>query len=260
PNAAMCSSNPSCVTTKDFDGDGIEDGDEVIIAHTNPTDNDKDDLSDGVETCTGNFKNTGNTGTCPNATMCSANPSCVNTKDFDGDWIEDGDEVFIVGTDPTDNDTDNDGLFDGVETCTGTYVNVANTGTCSTVASCSALPACVKRVDFDNDGLIDSLDSCPVGQTSWTSNKITDIDADGCRDVDEDDCVDQDKDNFGSKSFNKSGCTGQVIVTRCNKKITLRATDEYDNCPTIYNPDQNNVCNAVTEPCPPKAPTISNFM
>ena len=48
----------------------------------------------------------------------------TDTGDFDGDGSPDGDE-FTIGTDPTDDDSDNDGLLDGVETNTATF-NDAN--------------------------------------------------------------------------------------------------------------------------------------
>ncbi len=84
----------------DTDGDGLNDGPEVAGAGlrppTNPTkfDTDGDGLSDGVETNTGTWVSSNNT-----------------------------------GTNPVKSDTDGDGLTDGVETNTGTYVSAANTGT-----------------------------------------------------------------------------------------------------------------------------------
>ncbi|MBT8045387.1 MAG: hypothetical protein KJO79_10590, partial [Verrucomicrobiae bacterium] len=84
----------------DTDGDTLEDGPELdgvgLRDPTNPlkADTDDDGLSDGVET---------NTGT----------------------WVSSAD----TGTNPNDPDVDKDGLKDGEETNTGTYVNRLNTGT-----------------------------------------------------------------------------------------------------------------------------------
>ncbi|MDX2507452.1 MAG: thrombospondin type 3 repeat-containing protein [Gammaproteobacteria bacterium] len=241
-----------------------------IITTTAYAGADGDGLSDGAETCTGIYINAGDTGTCPNAAMCSSNPSCVTTKDFDGDGIEDGDEVTIVGTDPTDSDTDNDGLLDGVETCTGTYVNVTNTGTCSTVASCSALSACLTREDFDNDadldgadncpllsnpsqqnrdsdefgnncdpdddndGLADGMDDCSVGDTGWTSTPATDHDGDGCRDAGTEDA---DDDNDGVLDTAPDSCqTGDTGWTS-----NSTTDNDGDGCrDTTEDPDDDN--------------------
>ena len=51
----------------------------------------------------------------------------AGTGDFDGDGLTDLDEYEETKTDPTKADTDGDGLSDGVETNTGTYVSATNT-------------------------------------------------------------------------------------------------------------------------------------
>jgi hypothetical protein len=66
--------------------------------------------------------------------------------DFDSDGSTDANER-VVGTSPIDNDSDNDGLLDGVETDTGTYVNSSDTGT-------DPLDP-----DTDNDGLLDGVEN-----------------------------------------------------------------------------------------------------
>ena len=50
----------------------------------------------------------------------------AGTGDFDGDGLTDLDEYEETKTDPTKADTDDDGLSDGVETNTGTYVSATN--------------------------------------------------------------------------------------------------------------------------------------
>jgi outer membrane protein OmpA-like peptidoglycan-associated protein/opacity protein-like surface antigen len=81
----------------DTDGDGINDGDEVLKYHTNPLkkDTDGDGLSDYDEI----FK-------------YHTDPLKVDT---DGDGLSDGDEVLKYHTDPLKVDTDGDGLSDGDE-------------------------------------------------------------------------------------------------------------------------------------------------
>ena len=49
--------------------------------------------------------------------------------DFDGDGVSDPVEINDNNTNPTDPDTDGDGLLDGVETNTGTFVSLTDTGT-----------------------------------------------------------------------------------------------------------------------------------
>ena len=69
------------------------------------------------------------------------------TGDFDGDGLTDLDEYEETKTNPTLADTDEDGLSDGVETNTGTFVSATNTGTDP------------KKADTDSDGLIDSVET-----------------------------------------------------------------------------------------------------
>jgi len=81
----------------------------------------------------------------------SLNGTDPTLTDTDGDGLDDGVETNTgtwvdatdTGTDPTDSDTDNDDLLDGVETNTGTFVDASDTGT-------SPLDP-----DWDNDGLTD---------------------------------------------------------------------------------------------------------
>jgi hypothetical protein len=86
--------NPS----SDTDGDGIPDGLETAITHTDPTkaDTDGDGVPDGVE-------------------VYSIKSNPVN-PDSDGDGLNDGQEVNAQRrTDPLRQDTDEDGISDGAE-------------------------------------------------------------------------------------------------------------------------------------------------
>ena len=69
------------------------------------------------------------------------------TGDFDGDGLTDLDEYEETKTNPIVADTDGDGLLDGVETGTGTYVSATNTGTDP------------KNADSDGDGLVDGVET-----------------------------------------------------------------------------------------------------
>jgi hypothetical protein len=68
------------------------------------------------------------------------------TTDFDNDGSTDANER-VVGTSPVDNDSDNDGLLDGVETDSGNYLNTSDTGT-------DPLDP-----DTDDDGLKDGVEN-----------------------------------------------------------------------------------------------------
>ncbi|MAC50486.1 MAG: hypothetical protein CMO45_09565, partial [Verrucomicrobiales bacterium] len=71
----------------------------------------------------------------------------AGTGDFDGDGLTDLDEYEETTTNPIKADTDGDGLSDGVETNTGTYVSATNTGTDP------------KKADTDKDGLADGVET-----------------------------------------------------------------------------------------------------
>ncbi|MBD28503.1 MAG: hypothetical protein CMO38_04550, partial [Verrucomicrobiaceae bacterium] len=69
------------------------------------------------------------------------------TGDFDGDGLSDLDEYEETRTNPTKKDTDEDGLNDNVETNTGQWVSVSNTGTDPL------------KADSDNDTLVDGVEN-----------------------------------------------------------------------------------------------------
>jgi uncharacterized protein (DUF1800 family) len=101
----------------DADGDGLNNGAEYT-RRTNPrlADTDGDGLNDNVETGTGNYSSTTNTGT--NALVA----------DTDGDGLSDGAEMAVkpTFTFPTVADSDNDGRSDAEEVARGTNPRGSN--------------------------------------------------------------------------------------------------------------------------------------
>jgi Tol biopolymer transport system component len=87
--------SPTATAVIDTDGDGLMDGDEILLG-TNPrlVDTDGDGLLDGEEQRAG------------------TNPLVVDT---DGDTLTDGREVLELHTSPVNPDTDGDGLLDNVD-------------------------------------------------------------------------------------------------------------------------------------------------
>src|SRR5215210_7843187 len=85
---------------RDFDADGLLDGEEVYIYGTDPLNNDSDGdgLLDGEE-----VNQFGTSSTSPDA---------------DSDGLVDDDEIFVYGTAPEALDTDGDGIGDGEEVLT----------------------------------------------------------------------------------------------------------------------------------------------
>ena len=68
-------------------------------------------------------------GSAQHASWAGADADSANAlTDADNDGLSDPDEA-TAGTDPLDPDTDDDGLLDGVETNTGTFVDANDTGT-----------------------------------------------------------------------------------------------------------------------------------
>jgi hypothetical protein len=106
----------------------------------------------------------------------------ASSNDADNDGLADGVETntgtFLsasnTGTDPNDPDTDDDGLADGVETNTGTFVSASDTGTDPHVA------------DTDSDGLSDGAETGTgafVDATNTgTDPHLPDTDSDGLSD------------------------------------------------------------------------------
>ena len=97
----------------------------------------------------------------------------LDDSDFDEDGLTDYDE-FENGTDPTEEDTDADGLGDGVETNSGTFASASDTGTDP------------NDNDSDDDGLLDGVET-NTGvfvdeEDTGTDPHVVDTDEDGAGD------------------------------------------------------------------------------
>ena len=142
----------------DSDEDGLSDIDEETTHLTDPNnpDTDGDGLTDGEEVKNGLDPKdaTGNNGA---------------DGDFDSDGLSNIDEIKKYFTDPKSDDSDGDGLSDRVETGTGTFVNLNDTGT-------DPLNA-----DTDNDALNDS-DELTAGTDPFNPDTDGDTVPDGVDD------------------------------------------------------------------------------
>jgi hypothetical protein len=184
-------------------------------------DSDGDGLKDNVETGTGTYVGPLNTGTNP------------NMADSDGDGINDKAEnnsgTFVdsthTGTDPNAADTDGDGLNDGVETNTASFVDASDTGTNPLVA------------DTDGDGLNDG------GEVSANTDPfVTDTDGDGLTDGEEagaggtgTDPTLADSDSDGINDGTEVTAGTNPLSNDTDGDTVL---DDVDNCPTVANLDQ----------------------
>ncbi|MEM6504051.1 MAG: hypothetical protein AAF711_01145 [Planctomycetota bacterium] len=116
-------------------------------------------------------------GTAINFTVAGGDAGDIGTggglspgSDFDIDSLEDVTEVFVYGTDPTNSDTDNDGLNDGWEQ---TYFAPTN-------GYFDPLVPITPGSDYDADGLNDQLES----ETN-SDPTVADTDGDGYSDLEE---------------------------------------------------------------------------
>ena len=167
----------------DSDGDGFPD--EYELLHTNPAsatalnredDRDEDSITNWDEYQSGTNPSLADTDgdnllDGGNITVTSADPRYTA-------WAADGilfadsgtQRTFrgenAVGSDPLKTDTDGDGLPDGVETNTGTWVNATNTGTSPTNA------------DTDADGLKDGVETNTGTYVSTTDTGTSPLNAD----------------------------------------------------------------------------------
>lgn len=165
----------------DTDGDGADDGTELLIAFTDPfvPDTDGDGLLDGEELAL-------------RATAACLDPS---DDDSDDDAVPDGIEL-ANGTDPCDRDTDADGVPDGVELVDNTDPN--DSMSFGLDSDGDGLPDAVELVgwsggaptdpfnaDSDGDGLSDLFEVLGVRSNVATDPNDPDSDDDGIGDAEE---------------------------------------------------------------------------
>lgn len=154
-------------TADGFKGDEIRFGNTWSDVTTVATDDDNDGLPDDYEYV---IINDNALDAVTALTDVKGPGDAPSTSDYDSDGSTDAQE-YVKATNPVDSDTDNDGLLDGVETNTGTYVNAGNTGT-------NPLDA-----DTEDDGLLDGVENntgtyVSASQTG-TNPHTTDYDGDG---------------------------------------------------------------------------------
>jgi gliding motility-associated-like protein len=158
-------------TNPDTDGDGENDNLEVGSNPANPTDTDGDGIIDALESSAVDSDNDGvnNEMDPANNDPCIPNPA-AGPCDQDNDGLINSIEATL-GTNPTNPDTDGDGINDGTE----------NTNTTDPLDPCdppNATPAC--NIDTDGDGLLDAQETA-LG----TNPTNPDTDGDGISDGNE---------------------------------------------------------------------------
>jgi len=143
----------------DTDDDGLNDGDEVFYSLDNlDADTDGDGLNDGMELGL----------TTPIPSGISAGPPVVRVAFYGTDvsWVPDGDPSTM--TNPSDPDTDNDGIPDGIE-------DADQDGALDP----SETDPLVPDIDTDADGIPDASDNCPAdynpGQEDTDQNGVGDV-------------------------------------------------------------------------------------
>ena len=152
----------------DTDGDGLQDGEEVNLYHSNPLDDDtdNDDIGDGEEVknyhTDPNKSDTDNDGLSDYYEIFTSNTD-PNKSDTDDDGISDYNEIYLYGTDPINSDSDDDGLNDGAEITHGTDPLISDSdGDGLTDGEEISLGANPLDLDTDDDLWNDSIDPMPT--------------------------------------------------------------------------------------------------
>ena len=164
---------PTSATDNDSDDDGLSDGDEVNLHSTDPmdADSDNDGMPDGWEIT---YNLDPNVGTDAASSLDSDGLSNLEEyvagtdptlNDTDEDGLDDDDELNIYMTDPTDADSDDDGLSDGDEILI--HLTDANDN------------------DSDNDGMLDGWEIEHGFAPNDGSDAALDSDGDGISNLNE---------------------------------------------------------------------------
>ena len=144
---------------------------DVVATRITSADSDGDGLPDSWETA--NNLDPDDNGEDPNNNGIAGDPDQGADGDPDSDGLTNLEEL-VLRTDPQENDTDMDGLLDGVESNTGTWNGADDTGTDPTNA------------DSDDDGLSDGVENPDLAhnrldpsQQPGTDPNLADTDGDG---------------------------------------------------------------------------------
>ncbi|MFK7935311.1 MAG: cadherin domain-containing protein [Saprospiraceae bacterium] len=131
-------------TEEDTDGDGEDDSLEVGLDPTQPFDTDEDGIIDALESSIADADNDGTPDETDPANLDPCIPSMnAGACDQDNDGLTNDEEV-LVGTDPTNPDTDEDGKKDGIE--------VGSDPTDPTDTDTDGQPDALESAIADNDG------------------------------------------------------------------------------------------------------------
>jgi hypothetical protein len=202
------------IDNPDTDGDGLDDGVEVTVHHTDPTvaDTDGDGLPDGREVEIGTTPTRADTdgdGLDDGAEIDMYQTNATQV-DSDGDGLADGEEVTRYDTDPTVVDTDGDRLDDGAE------INLHDTD-----------PV---RVDTDGDGLSDAEEVRDYGTDPTSADTDGDRLDDGAEladygtdplasDTDGDGLADGAEVDFGSDPTDATSTADPGLVERTGRTV-----------------------------------------
>ena len=205
----------------DSDGDGLSDGTEIMMSHTNPLlpDTDGDGLLDGEEVQTNPLKADSDDDGLNDAAEKARGTDPLRA-DSDGDELFDADEIFRYGTDPLSTDTDDDGVRDGRE-----------------VQKYASDP---RAADTDNDGLNDGDEI----YTTLTNVRNPDTDGDGLTDGMEHhtirtDPLDIDTDRDGLNDGDEVMRYGSNPLQADTDMDGVSDADEIRTCSNPKNPDSD---------------------
>src|SRR3989344_275003 len=177
-----------------------------------------------------------------------------------GDGLNDSMEAAL-GTNPTDHDSDNDGVFDGAEILAGNNPlvpdgpdgdqdsvfdaidncpTVANNDQLNTDAAADGGNAC--DTDDDNDTVLDTTDNCSLIANLQQENLDADAQGDICDTDDDNDTALDTADNCPIvANSDQANTDGDSLGNACDTDDDNDgALDTADNCPIVANPDQAN--------------------
>ena len=163
----------------DTDNDGIPDGIEIYEYKTNPNlpDTDNDNIADGAE------RNWYETHHCdPLGDVDGDDIPNILDNDSDNDGVFDGDEILIYGSDPLIMDSDGDGLSDGLEVSIGTNPILSDSDD-DLMGDLEEYKCGLDPLDndTDDDGIRDGVEK----YITLTDPLNNDTDGDGIKDGDE---------------------------------------------------------------------------